>query len=176
MNVEERLIQTIRTIPDFPKKGIQFKDITPVLSNTLLCSETAAKLAEPFKGKNIEVVAGVESRGFLFGVLIAQHLGCAFTMIRKSGKLPYKTLSKSYDLEYGSASIEMHIDAVETGQKVLIHDDLLATGGTAQAAAELIKDAGGEVAGFNFVVELEALNGRECIQPYSDNIVSIVKF
>jgi adenine phosphoribosyltransferase len=112
----------------------------------------------------------------LFGVLIAHELDCPFTMVRKSGKLPYKTVAQSYDLEYGSASIEMHIDAVEEGQRVLIHDDLLATGGTAQATADLIKKVGGEIAGFNFVVALSELNGMERLQPYSDNIVSIIKY
>jgi adenine phosphoribosyltransferase len=176
MTLEEKLRQTIRNIPDFPEPGIQFKDITPLLSDTKLCAQTAKALADPFRSTGVDVVAGVESRGFLFGVLIAHELDCPFTMVRKSGKLPYKTVAQSYDLEYGSASIEMHIDAVEEGQRVLIHDDLLATGGTAQATAELIKKVGGKIAGFNFVVALTALNGMERLQPYSDNIVSIVKY
>lgn len=176
MTLEEKLKATIRNIPDFPEPGIQFKDITPLLSDTRLCAQTAKALAEPFKERGVDVVAGVESRGFLFGVLIAHELDCPFTMIRKSGKLPYKTVAQTYDLEYGSASIEMHIDAISEGQRVLIHDDLLATGGTAKATAELIEKVGGKVAGFNFVVALSGLNGQDRLQPYSDNIVSIVKY
>lgn len=176
MTLEDKIRRSIRTIPDFPEAGIQFKDITPLLSNPKLCADTANALAAPFKTLNIDVVAGVESRGFLFGMLIAHVLDCPFAMIRKSGKLPYKTVSEDYDLEYGKARIEMHTDAVGQGQRVLVHDDLLATGGTAAASATLIKKLGGTVAGFNFVVELVDLKGHERLQPYAENIVSIVKY
>ncbi|MEX2597013.1 MAG: adenine phosphoribosyltransferase [Salibacteraceae bacterium] len=170
------LRKNIRTIPDFPREGIQFKDITPVLSSFELCREVVKSLAEPFRNEGIDFVAGIESRGFLFGVLLAQELKCGFTVIRKKGKLPAQTIEQKYDLEYGSAIIEMHADAIQPEQKVLIHDDLLATGGTACAAAELIKDLQGILAGFSFVVELDFLNGRTRLQPYCTNIVSLVNY
>jgi len=176
MSLSDEIRSSIRTIPDFPKPGIQFRDITPLLSDTNLSAKVAKALAEPFMDMQIDVVAGIESRGFLYGVLIAQHLGCGFSMIRKKGKLPYRTVEQSYALEYGEATIEMHIDAIQTGQRVLIHDDLLATGGTAEATANLIRKMDGEVAGFNFVVELDDLDGRSRIQPYTDKIVSIVNY
>jgi len=122
------------------------------------------------------VVAGIESRGFLFGYPLAMRLGIPFVLIRKKGKLPYKKISYDYDLEYGSATIEMHTDAVGNKQRVLIHDDLLATGGSAEAAAKLIEKAGGEVAGFNFLVSLDFLNGQEKIEKFSDNIVNLVAY
>jgi len=132
-------------------------------------------MAETWKGK-IDAVAGVESRGFLFGFPLAMKLGIPFILIRKKGKLPYKTISYSYDLEYGSAEIEMHIGSVKEGMKVLVHDDLLATGGTAAAASELIKMENGEVAGFSFLVELEFLAGKEKLSNYSEHIDSLVTY
>ena len=129
-----------------------------------------------FKNEDLDAVAGIESRGFLFGYPLAMKLGVPFILIRKKGKLPHTTISVSYDLEYGSATIEMHIDAVSSGQQILIHDDLLATGGSASAAGKLIEKAGGQVAGFNFLVSLEFLNGNEKLKEFSNNITNLVAY
>lgn len=174
--LEQKLHDTIRTIPDFPKPGIQFKDITPVLRDPRLCRELVHDIAGKFQGAQVDVVAGIESRGFLFGMMLAQELNCAFAVIRKKGKLPHKTVEMEYALEYGSAIIEMHEDEVRPGQRVMIHDDLLATGGTAAAAAELIRRVGGTVAGFSFVIELGFLNGRQKLAPYSTHIVTLLNY
>ena len=176
MSISERVDKTIRTIPDFPKKGIMFKDITPILENANLSSDIVDELVKQCADVKIDAIAGVESRGFLFGFSMAMRLGVPFVMIRKKGKLPSKTISHKYDLEYGSAEIEMHVDSIEKGMHVLIHDDLLATGGTAAAAAELIKKSGGNVSGFSFVVELEFLKGKEALNKYSEFNKSIVKY
>ena len=155
------LRNAIRDIPDFPEKGILFRDITPILQDGELLRaalDQIAKLAEKYE---FDVVVGPESRGFIFGVPLAVMLGKGFVPIRKFGKLPYTTVKKSYDLEYGSATIEMHIDAVKPGQKVLVVDDLLATGGTARAIVELIEEAKAEVAASLFLIELSALGGRK---------------
>lgn len=175
MSLQERIDQTIRNVPDFPKPGIQFKDISPILENPKLSEEIVEEFANYWKGK-IDAIAGVESRGFLFGFPLAMKLGIPFILIRKKGKLPYKTISHKYDLEYGSAEIEMHIDSVKPGMRVLVHDDLLATGGTAGAAAELIRMENGEISGFSFLVELEFLNGTEKLSSYSKNIQSIISY
>ena len=174
--LSEKLDQTIRDISDFPKPGIVFKDITPILSDPQLCEELCAAFVGYWKNKGIEGIAGVESRGFLFGPHLAMMLGVPFIPVRKAGKLPHKTISHSYDLEYGSAKIEMHIDAVSPGQKIMIHDDLLATGGSAGAASELIKKAGGEVLGFSFIIELGFLSGNEALKPYSSDIQSLITY
>ena len=150
----------IRDIPDFPKEGILFKDITPLLSNRKALDSAIADMAAPYKSANVEMVIGIESRGFLFGPGVASHLDCGFAPVRKPGKLPYQTEMQSYDLEYGSDTLEIHIDAVRPGGNVLIVDDLLATGGTASAAVKLVEKVGGKVAGFSFVIELAFLNGR----------------
>ena len=176
MSISERVDKAIRTIPDFPKKGIMFKDITPILENANLSSDIVDELVRQCVDVKIDAIAGVESRGFLFGFSMAMKLGVPFVMIRKKGKLPAKTISHKYDLEYGSAEIEMHVDSIEKGMHVLIHDDLLATGGTAAAAAELIKKSGGNVSGFSFVVELEFLKGKEALNKYSEFNKSIVKY
>ena len=176
MTIEEKLRDTIRDIPDFPKPGIIFKDITPIMKDPVLSNEILDHLYEYYKNEGIDVVAGIESRGFLFGYPLAMKLGVPFILIRKKGKLPYKKLSYDYDLEYGSATIEIHEDAVGHQQRVLIHDDLLATGGSAEAAARLIESAGGEVAGFNFLVALDFLNGEEKIRGISDNIFNLVGY
>lgn len=176
MTITEKLDQVIRTIPDFPKPGIQFKDITPLLRNPVLCKEITQALCAPFKNKKIDVVAGIESRGFLFGMLMAQELNCSFAVIRKKGKLPHKTVEIEYSLEYGSAIIEMHEDEIQNGQHVIIHDDLLATGGTAGAAAELIQKVGGRVEGFSFLIELDFLKGSEKLNSYCDHIESLVHY
>lgn len=176
MSVEEKLRMTIRDIPDFPKEGIVFKDITPIMMDAQLSNEVLDHMVELYKDQAIDVVAGIESRGFLFGYPLAMRLNVPFVLIRKKGKLPYKKISYDYDLEYGSATIEMHTDAVGSKQRVLIHDDLLATGGSAEAAAKLIEKAGGEVAGFNFLVSLDFLNGQEKIEKFSDNIINLVAY
>ncbi len=150
----------IRDIPDFPKKGIVFKDITPLLANAEALKRVTVDMAAPFENAGIDLVIGIESRGFLFGPSVAARLGCGFAPVRKPGKLPHRTESVSYDLEYGQDTLEIHTDAHGHGDRVLIVDDLLATGGTAAATASLIKKLGGEVAGFSFLVELAFLNGR----------------
>ena len=174
--ISEELDKAIRTIPDFPKAGINFKDITPVLMDANLCKKITQDIYDHFTDIKIDVVIGVESRGFLFGMLIAQLFNIPFVTVRKKGKLPHKTISYKYDLEYGSAEIEMHIDAIKPGSNVLVHDDLLATGGTAMAAAELVRQSGGNIAGFAFLVELEALKGSAILNDYSKKIYSITTY
>ena len=166
----------IQTIPDFPKEGIVFKDITPIMLNAGLSNEILQSLTEQFRSDNLQGIAGIESRGFLFGFPLAMALGIPFIMIRKKGKLPYEKISHAYDLEYGSAVIEMHSDALTPGDRILIHDDLLATGGSAAAAAELIQKCQGVVAGFNFMVELQSLDGREKLKTYTENISNLVQY
>ena len=153
----------IRDIPDFPKEGILFKDITPLLADGRALKMAIVAMAAPFVGKGIERVVGIESRGFLFGPGVAEQLGCGFAPVRKPGKLPYQTEQLSYDLEYGSDTLEIHTDAVPSGGKVLIVDDLLATGGTAAATARLIEKVGGRVWGYAFAVELLFLHGRKVL-------------
>ena len=156
----------IRDIPDFPKKGIIFKDITPLLGNAKALSQTVELLVEPFTCAGVDVVVGIESRGFIFGSLVAQRLGVGFVPVRKLGKLPYKTIHASYDLEYGRDSVEMHVDAIKPGQKVLMVDDLIATGGTMSAACQLVEQLGGKIVGLAFVIELTFLNARKRLAPY----------
>lgn len=151
----------IRDIQDFPKPGIGFKDITPLLMNPVARKETMEILVSSLKDQKIDKVIGVESRGFFFGMLLAEALNAGFVPVRKPKKLPYTTISASYDLEYGSDALEMHIDAIEKGDKVLIHDDVLATGGTAKAVCELVEQLGGEIVQVNFLMELSFLNGKE---------------
>jgi len=164
----------VRDIKDFPKPGIVFKDITPVLRNPEAMSEVIEALCEAFSGEKIDAVAAIEARGFIFGACIAQKLGVGFIPIRKKGKLPYKTYTCTYELEYGTDSVEMHCDAVKEGESVLLIDDLLATGGTMAAAAKLVEQAGGKVAGIGFFIELTFLNGREKLKNY--NVVSLVQY
>lgn len=175
MSLEERINSTIRNVPDFPKPGIQFKDISPILEDPRLSDEIIAEFATYWDGK-IDAVAGIESRGFLFGFPLAMRLNIPFILIRKKGKLPYKTVSHKYDLEYGSAEIEMHVNTVKEGMKVLVHDDLLATGGTAGAAAELIQKEGGVVGGFSFLVELGFLGGTDKLSKYSNESHSLITY
>ncbi|MFH1873623.1 MAG: adenine phosphoribosyltransferase [Pseudomonadota bacterium] len=172
-NMEALLKKTIRDIPDFPKPGIIFKDITPILLDHELFAKVIATLAERYKSQGIKAVVGIESRGFIFGMPLAQKLKAAFIPIRKKGKLPYETVEETYNLEYGTATVEMHTDAIQPKQKVLIMDDLLATGGTAQAACNLVKKQGGKVVECAFVVELEFLEGRKKI---SAPVYSLVKY
>jgi adenine phosphoribosyltransferase len=172
----EKIQSAIRDVKDFPKKGIIFKDITPVFQDAKLCSEIVEEFLIRVKDIQIDAIAAIESRGFLFGFLMAQQLKVPFIPIRKSGKLPYKTVSEEYDLEYGKAKLEMHTDAVKEGWNVLIHDDLLATGGTAMAAANLIKSQKATVAGMAFLIELEFLKGNGNLTFYTRNIISLVKY
>lgn len=172
----ETIKKVIRDVPDFPKPGIIFKDITPILMDPELTRNIVNEMANEVSTLNLDAIVGIESRGFWFGIMLANKLNIPFIPIRKKGKLPYKTISYSYDLEYGSAEIEMHEDAINEGWNVLIHDDLLATGGTAQASAELILMQKANVAGFSFMVELDFLNGSQILSKYSQNISSLVHF
>jgi len=156
----------IRDVPDFPKKGIIFKDITPLLASHEAFDETVNRLVAPYAGKGIKTVIGIESRGFFFASAVARQLKCGFAPLRKKGKLPYRTARKTYALEYGSDTIEMHVDAVQPGDKVLLLDDVLATGGTMQAACELVEELGGDIVGVAFVIELAFLNGRQRLTGY----------
>ena len=156
----EALRRRIRDIPDFPKPGILFRDVTPLLLDAEGLRAAVEAVAEPFRGKGVERVLGIESRGFLLGPAVALTLGTGFGLVRKQGKLPHDTHRVEYALEYGTDSVEMHCDAVESGQRVLIVDDLIATGGTAAAAAELVRRAGGHCVGASFLIELAALGGR----------------
>ncbi|MDP3902955.1 MAG: adenine phosphoribosyltransferase [Methylococcaceae bacterium] len=161
-----RLKATIRDIPDFPKPGIIFKDITPLVKDPAMVRLAVHQLIHPFLGRNINVIAGMEARGFIFGSLVAWELGLPFVPLRKPGKLPYDVQSVSYDLEYGSATLEAHIDSFSEGDKVLLIDDLLATGGTAKASCELVEKLGATIEACAFVVELDFLNGREKLEGY----------
>lgn len=174
--IAEQIKAVIRDIPDFPKPGIVFKDITPILKQPILCTSIVDEFIERLKGTRIDAVAGIESRGFLFGLTLANKLGVPFVPVRKAGKLPFTIKQKAYKLEYGTAVIELHTDAFDADQHILIHDDLLATGGTALAASELIQEMGGIVAGFSFVVGLGFLNGRERISPVCDNIIVLADY
>lgn len=162
----DRLITKIRDIPDFPKPGILFKDITPLVKDPAALKLAVHQLMAPFLGSEITAIAGMEARGFIFCSLVAWEMGLPFIPLRKPGKLPYDVQSVSYDLEYGSAALEAHIDAFETHDKVLLIDDLLATGGTAKASCELIEKLGAKVVACAFVVELDFLNGREKLEGY----------
>jgi len=162
----ERLASKIRDIPDFPKPGIIFKDITPLVKDPVALRLAVHHLLHPFLGRDITSVAGMEARGFIFGSLVAWELGLPFVPLRKPGKLPYDVQSVSYDLEYGSAELEAHIDAFDCKDKVLLIDDLLATGGTAKASCDLVEKLGAEVVACAFVVELDFLRGREKLQGY----------
>lgn len=158
-----RLATHIRDIPDFPRPGILFKDITPLLQDAESLKVACDLLAKPFAKKQIDLVVGIESRGFIFGVPVALALGAGFSLARKQGKLPWQTRRESYQLEYGSAEIEMHSDAVRPGQRVLVIDDVIATGGTAAATARLVRALGGEVVAASFLIELAFLEGRKAL-------------
>lgn len=174
--IEQQIKNAIRDIPDFPKPGIVFKDITPILKEPGLCESIVDTFVMRVQGLQIDAVAGVESRGFLFGLQLASKLGVPFIPVRKAGKLPFTVKQKVYELEYGTATIELHTDAFTPGQHILIHDDLLATGGTVTAASELIKEMGGVVAGFTFVVGLSALNGKDKIKHFADKVVVLAEY
>jgi adenine phosphoribosyltransferase len=158
------LEQYIRNIADFPKPGIQFKDITPLLASPEATKACLQSLLNNLKDKNITKVVGIESRGFFFATLLAQELNAGFIPVRKRNKLPFDTLAATYELEYGSDTLEIHTDAIQKGDRVLIHDDVLATGGTAKAVCELVEQLGGEIIQMNFIMELSFLNGRDKIK------------
>lgn len=168
------LAKTIRDIPNFPIEGVLFKDITTLLKDAAALRETVEQLADKFRGQSIDQVIAIESRGFIFGAPLAYELGAGLVPIRKPGKLPAETISVDYSLEYGQNTLQMHVDALAPGQKVLIVDDLLATGGSARAAIELAERLGAEVVGLAFVIELTFLHGRDKLQGYE--VISLVAF
>ena len=170
----ERLRTGIRDVADFPKKGIIFKDITPILSDPGMFHASIDLFLERCRGKKIDKIVGIDARGFLFGSTVAYELGVGFVPIRKRGKLPYKTEIAKYSLEYGEAEMEMHIDAMVRGERVVLVDDLLATGGTSAAAAALIAKVGGELLEAQFLIELEFLHGRDRLAPAS--VISFLKY
>ncbi len=164
----------IRNIENFPHQGIQFKDITPLLADARATEECLELLIELLDGQRIDKVVAVESRGFFFGILLAQRLQVGFVPIRKPGKLPYKILKEAYDLEYGRDRLEIHQDAIKKGDKILLHDDVLATGGTARAACNLVERLGGKIIQFNFLLEIKALNGIRKLEGYP--VKSLLKY
>ncbi len=168
------LKELIRDIPDFPKEGIIFKDITPVLQSPAGLKEVVDKFSEHYANQKIDVIVGAEARGFLFGPAVAINLGAGFVPVRKPGKLPYETASKTYDLEYGTDTLEIHKDAVKAGDNVLMMDDLLATGGTMAASCELVESLGGKIMGCAFLIELGFLNGKEKLSKY--DIFSLIQY
>jgi len=174
--ISQKIHTSIREVPDFPKPGINFKDITTLLLDPILSNEIVDAFIERLKGKQIDAIVGVESRGFLFGFLLANKMGIPFVPIRKVGKLPGETLKFKYDLEYGSAEVEIHKSDIKKGWNVVVHDDLLATGGTACAASELIQKLGANVSAFAFVLSLDYLKGNERLEKYSKEIISLKKY
>jgi adenine phosphoribosyltransferase len=172
--IMDRLRAGVRDVPDFPKKGIVFKDITPLLSDHALFRASIDLFLERCRGKEIDKIVGIDARGFLFGSAVAYELGVGFVPIRKRGKLPYKTEIAKYSLEYGQAEMEMHVDAMVAGERVILVDDLLATGGTSAAAAALIRKVGGCLLEAQFLIELEFLNGRKQLDPTP--VISFLKY
>lgn len=170
----DELKLAIRDVPDFPKKGIIFKDITTLLKDGGLFKKAIEEMVKPYEGKGITKVVGVESRGFIFAAAIAYKLGAGLVIVRKPGKLPYRSEKETYDLEYGKDTLEMHIDALTKDDKVLLVDDLLATGGTTEATAKLIKRFKAPIAGISFLIELVFLNGREKLKGY--NVTSLIRY
>lgn len=160
----DQLRDAVRTIPDFPSPGIQFKDITPILGDRDLLKQSVEALAAPYLDAGVTKVLGIEARGFIFGSMLAHRLGAGFVPVRKRGKLPYEIVTADYKLEYGTDCIEMHVDAIGESDTVLIHDDVIATGGTAAAAGRLVREIGATIAGFSFLVELGFLSGRDMLE------------
>jgi len=160
------LARYIRNVPDFPVKGIQFKDITTLLQDPVPFSATVKEMLDHYADRKIDVVVGIESRGFIWGAILAHEMGVGFVLVRKAGKLPAETIRAEYTLEYGTNALEMHRDAIQPGQRVLVVDDLLATGGTARATCELVEQLSGEVVGVAFLIELSFLSGRERLSRY----------
>ncbi|MCL6107012.1 MAG: adenine phosphoribosyltransferase [Actinobacteria bacterium] len=167
------LVSLVRDIPDFPKEGIIFKDITPLLQDAEALRYAVDQMAEFGVGKKVDIVLGAEARGFILGAALAYTLGAGFVPARKPGKLPYDTIAAEYELEYGTDSLEIHEDAIKKGTRVLVHDDLLATGGTARAKCDLVEKLGGEVVGIAFIVELAFLSGRDKLKDY--DVISLIK-
>ena len=174
--ISEKIKSTVRDVQDFPQPGILFKDITPLLVDFRVRRQIVKALAVEARKLKVDAIIGVESRGFLFGISLADELNVPFVPVRKAGKLPFTKNKIEYELEYGTAEIEIHTDALVKGSRVLIHDDLLATGGTALAAAQLVKSIGGDVAGFGFIIELSDLKGREKLLKYNTNIISLATY
>ncbi|MCE5315577.1 MAG: adenine phosphoribosyltransferase [Armatimonadota bacterium] len=174
MITEETLKQIIRDIPDFPAEGITFIDITPVLQNPRAFNEVVCSVVDCVKPMKADVIVGIESRGFIIGAPVALELGLGFVPVRKKGKLPWETIQAEYALEYGTNVVEIHKDAIEPGMRVAIVDDLLATGGTARAAIQLVEELGGVVAGLSFIIELTFLNGRKPLDGYE--VCTLVKY
>jgi adenine phosphoribosyltransferase len=170
----QKLREGIRDVPDFPKPGILFKDITPILADAALFKTAIDVFVEANAGRKIDRIVGIDARGFIFAAAVAYQLGVGFVPVRKKGKLPYKSESTSYTLEYGEAVIEMHVDAIGKGEQIVLIDDLLATGGTAAAAARLIEKAGGVLVEAQFLIELEFLNGRKILEPFA--VKSFLKY
>ena len=167
---------TIRTIPDYPKKGIMFRDVTTLLGNARAFRTTVDLLVQPYAGTRIDKVAGIEARGFILAGAVAHQLSVGFVPVRKKGKLPWKTMGQEYDLEYGTDTVEIHADAVGKGDNVLIVDDLIATGGTAEAAIKLIERAGGNVVGCSFIIDLPELGGRARLEKLGKKVLALVHF
>ena len=168
------LNEYIREIPNFPKEGIQYKDITPLLKSPEAIKESVAQFLALIGDEKIDKVVGIESRGFLFGMLLAEKLNAGFVPIRKPGKLPAETYSEVYELEYGKDTLEIHCDAIQKGERIILHDDILATGGTARAACDLVKKMGAEIVQCNFLIELTFLNGRNKLRSHS--VKSLLKY
>ncbi|MEN6357719.1 MAG: adenine phosphoribosyltransferase [Armatimonadota bacterium] len=174
MITEETMKQIIRDVPDFPADGILFRDITPILQNPRAFNEVVGSIVECVKPMKPDVIVGIESRGFILGAPVALELGLGFVPVRKKGKLPWETVQAEYDLEYGTNTVEIHKDAIEPGMRVAIVDDLLATGGTAKAAVQLVEELGGTVTGLSFIIELLFLKGRKSLNNYE--VCSLVRY
>lgn len=172
----ENLKRLIRTIPDYPKPGIMFRDITTLLGDSQGLKAAIARLAEPYRTEPVDAVAGIEARGFILGGAVADRLGCGFVPIRKKGKLPWKTIGQEYTLEYGVDTIEIHEDAIKPGQRILIVDDLIATGGTAEAAVKLVRRSGGEVLGAAFVIDLPEIGGAKLLRDLGIAVHTLMAF
>jgi adenine phosphoribosyltransferase len=174
LDSEQRLKKLIRDIPDFPKPGVLFRDITPLLADPSGLALAIELMANPFRGKNVDLVVGAESRGFIFGTAVACCLSAGFILVRKPGKLPHKKVSKTYDLEYGKDTLEMHEDSIVKGQRVVVVDDVLATGGTMRASCDLVEHLGGQIVGVAVLTELLALKGRDRVAPHK--VHSVLKY
>lgn len=171
----DRLKCLIRDVPDFPKPGIVFKDFTPLIRDPAGLALAVELMANPYRGKGVELVVGAESRGFIFGIALAQSLSAGFVPVRKPGKLPWKKNSISYELEYGKDTVEIHQDAIDPGQRVILVDDLLATGGTMKACCELVRQMHANIVGITVLIELAFLNGRDVLRDYG-NVHSVIKY
>ena len=176
MDFPTNLKDLIRTIPDYPKEGIMFRDITTLMQHPAGFRRTVDELVQPFAGSSITRVAGIEARGFILGGAVAHQLSIGFVAVRKKGKLPWRTISVEYELEYGTDEVEIHIDSVEQGDLILIIDDLIATGGTAAATTQLVRDAGGEVVGASFIVDLPDLGGRARLEGMGVPVRTLMSF